>query len=53
VARASSASEADLATARGILKQIRRIPASAIADPPSSCGEDDNDDSPSRTSETR
>jgi len=53
VARASSASEGDLATARGILKQIRRIPASAIPDPPSSCGEDDNDDSPSRTSETR
>ena len=48
----SLASEADLASARSTLKQIRRIPPSAIPDPPSSCGDDDNDHS-SKTSETR
>ena len=51
-ARAGSATAPDLAAARGILKQIRRIPPSAIPDPPSSCGDDDHDHS-SKTSETR
>jgi hypothetical protein len=52
-ARAKSASEADLSTARRVLRQIRRIPPSAIPDPPSSCGEDDHDRAPRKTSETR
>ncbi|MGZ7039186.1 MAG: hypothetical protein ACXVJO_13520, partial [Thermoanaerobaculia bacterium] len=50
--RAGSAPAADLASARDILKQIRRIPPSAIPDPPSSCGEEDHD-STGKTSETR
>lgn len=50
---ASSASDADLSTARGILKQIRSIPSSAIPDPPSACGDEDDNDSSSKTSKTR
>jgi hypothetical protein len=41
VAGASRATEEDLAAARDILRQIRRIPPSEIPDPPSSCGEND------------
>jgi hypothetical protein len=48
----SIAADADVASARATLKQIRRIPPSAIPDPPSSCGDDDHDHS-SKTSETR
>ena len=50
--RASSAPEADVTSARETLKQIRRIPASAIPDPPSSCGDDDRNES-SQAAKTR
>jgi len=50
--RAEAASDADVVAARATLKQIKRIPPSAIPDPPSSCGDDDHDES-SKTSKTR
>ena len=49
---ASHATEADLTSARNVVRQIRRIPPSAIPDPPSVCGDDDHDHS-SKTSATR
>lgn len=53
VSRSSAAAPPDLTSARDILRQIRRIPPAAIPDPPSSCGEDDHDDTSGKTSETR
>ncbi len=53
VNRSSTAAAPDLASARDILRQIRRIPPSAIPDPPSICGEDDHDNATGKTSETR
>ena len=49
--RSDGAAESDVASARAVLKQIKRIPPSAIPDPPSSCGDDDHDNS-SKTSKT-
>ena len=46
---ASHATEADLTSARNVIRQIRRIPPSAIPDPPSVCGDDDHDHSSKTT----
>jgi hypothetical protein len=39
VSRSSRAGDADLATARAVLRKIERIPPDAIPDPPSSCND--------------